>query len=99
MAQMRLEEALAHLKSLGYEAYRIHTFEGTPQAPDPHYVYAVGRHNNRQVVIVRQGTDGSFRFYVPATTNPDPEAQVSGMAQWLDVHVGRPDSWQDDEGG
>jgi hypothetical protein len=86
MSTSPLQVALGDLAQRGYEVVHVCTFPTSPEAPEPHHVYAVGRTSNRHVIIVREGGDGTYRFYVPV--RGDLGQQVSGMIQWLEDNAG-----------
>jgi hypothetical protein len=80
-----LKTVFSDLSRLGYESVRIGTLK-SPETPDPYHVYAVGRPNDRHVIIVREGPDGSCRIYTPFRGNLGDQAKA--LVKWLADNVG-----------
>jgi hypothetical protein len=80
-----LETVFSDLSRLGYESVRISTLR-SPETPDHYHVYAVGQPNDRHVILVREGRDGSYRIYTPFRGNL--EEQAKALAGWLAEKVG-----------
>jgi hypothetical protein len=79
------ELALKDLARLGYESQRLGTLQ-SQYNNDQYHVYAMGRHPDRQVTIVREGTDGSYQIYV--SLRGDMGIQSQALLQWLQQNVG-----------